>query len=182
MLFRSKDSSNIQFKKIQQQTKDTSSSLVADYARPTVTIGLNMDEILKYPGGLEDVILQEGDVLNVAKEKREIKVSGEILFPTDVVYAKGKNLRYYIDRAGGFSDNARKSKVYVLQPNGVAAKTRHFLFFRSFPKIEPGSEILVPKKIDKTNSKITLSETVALTSAIASLAGIVIAIVNVTKK
>ena len=177
-----KDSSNVQFKKIQQQTKDTSNSLVADYVRPTVTIGLNMDEILQEPGGLEDVILQEGDVLNVAKEKREIKVSGEVLFPTDVVFSKGQKLRYYIERAGGFTDNARRSKVYVLQPNGVAAKTRHFLFIRTFPKIEPGSEILVPKKSDKTNSRLTLSETVALTSAIASMAGIVIAIVNVTKK
>ena len=177
-----KDSSNVQFKKIQQQTKDTSNSLVADYVRPTVTIGLNMEEILKEPGGLEDVILQEGDVLNVAKEKREIKVSGEVLFPTDVVFSKGQKLRYYIERAGGFTDNARRSKVYVLQPNGVAAKTRHFLFIRTFPKIEPGCEILVPKKSDKTNSRLTLSETVALTSAIASLAGIVIAIVNVTKK
>ena len=177
-----KDSSKVQFKKIQQQTKDTSASLMSDYERPTVTIGLNMDEIVRDPGGLEDVILQEGDVLNVAKEKREIKVSGEILFPTDVVFSKGQKLRYYIDRAGGFTDNARKSKVYVLQPNGVAAKTRHFLFFRVFPKIEPGSEILVPKKSDKSNSRLSLSETVALTSAIASLAGIVIAIVNVTKK
>lgn len=176
------DSSNVQFKKIQQQTKDTSNSLVADYVRPTVTIGLNMEEILKQPGGLEDVILQEGDVLNVAKEKREIKVSGEILFPTDVVFSKGQKLRYYIERAGGFTDNARRSKVYVLQPNGVAAKTRHFLFIRTFPKIEPGCEILVPKKYDKINNRITLSETIALTSAIASLAGIVIAIVNVTKK
>ncbi len=177
-----KDSSNVQFKKIQQQTKDTSNSLVADYVRPTVTIGLNMEDILKEPGGLEDVILQEGDVLNVAKEKREIKVSGEVLFPTDVVFSKGQKLRYYIERAGGFTDNARRSKVYVLQPNGVAAKTRHFLFIRTFPKIEPGCEILVPKKFDKTNNRITLSETIALTSAIASLAGIVIAIVNVTKK
>ncbi|MEI6185416.1 MAG: SLBB domain-containing protein, partial [Bacteroidota bacterium] len=123
-----------------------------------------------------------GDVLNVAKEKREIKVSGEVLFPTDVVFSKGQKLRYYIERAGGFTDNARRSKVYVLQPNGVAAKTRHFLFIRTFPKIEPGCEILVPKKFDKTNNRITLSETIALTSAIASLAGIVIAIVNVTKK
>jgi len=173
-----RDSSNVQFKKIQQQTKDTSNSLVSDYARPTVTIGLNMEEILKQPGGLEDVILQEGDVLNVAKEKREIKVSGEILFPTDVVFSKGQKLSYYIERAGGFTDNARRGKVYVLQPNGVAAKTRHFLFFRFFPKIEPGSEILVPKAPLRSNRSLTTAEIIGLTSAVASMAGIVIAIIR----
>jgi len=177
-----KDSSNVQFKKIQQQTNDTSGSIAADYIKPTVTIGLNMESILKEPGGLEDVILQEGDILNIGKEKREIKVSGEVLFPTDVVYNPGQSLRYYIERAGGFTDKARKRKVYVIQPNGVAAKTRHFLFFRSFPKIEAGCEILIPKKSDNANSRLSLSETIALTSAIASMAGIVIAIVNVTKK
>ena len=175
------DSSNAQFKKIQQQINDTSGSITSDYIKPSVTIGLNMEKILKEPGGLEDVILQEGDILNIGKVKREIKVSGEVLFPTDVVYNPGQHLRYYIERAGGFTDRARKRKVYVIQPNGVAAKTRHFLFFHSFPKIEEGCEILVPKKADNTNSRLSLSETIALTSAVASMAGIVIAIINVTK-
>jgi protein involved in polysaccharide export with SLBB domain len=45
-------------------------------------------------------------------KKREIKVNGEVLFPTEVVYVQGEKLNYYIDRAGGFTDMAAKKKSY----------------------------------------------------------------------
>jgi len=172
-----KDTNDVHLKKIQQQTKDTS-GIIQDYIRPVVNIGLEMNKIIDHPGGREDIVLQEGDVLNVPKEKREIKVSGEVLFPTEVVYIKGHHLNYYIDRAGGFTDNARKSKVFVLRPNGIAAKTKHFLFFKRYPKVEAGSEILVPKKVYRVNRTLSVTEMIAITSSLASLAYMVVALMR----
>jgi hypothetical protein len=131
---------------------------------------------------LEDVILQEGDIITVPKARNVVKINGEVMFPTEVVYKAGESLDYYIDKAGGFAENARKSKVYVLNSNGSAAKTRKFLFFRSYPKIEAGSEILVPKIPDHTGRGLTTAEWLAIASGLASIAGVVIAIVNVSKK
>lgn len=170
-----------QLQKIQQAIKDTLGSVVEDSKRPTVKISINVEEIMKNPGGLEDIILQEGDIITFPKARREVKINGEVLFPTEVVYVKGASLDYYIDKAGGFTDNARKGKVYVLNANGSAAKTKKFLFFRSYPKVLPGSEILVPKIAEKNGKGLSTTEIIAITSGIASLAGVVIAIINSSK-
>ena len=175
-----KDTTDIYFKKIKQQIKDTSSSANSDYINPTVKIGLDVEKLLADSNSLENIYLQEDDVINVPKQKREIKVSGEVLFPTEVVYVAGQDLSYYVDRAGGFTDDAQKSKVYVLKANGVAAKTKHFLFFRTYPKVEEGSEILVPKIA--TKKKSSSAETVAVATGLAALAGVVVAILNLLKK
>jgi protein involved in polysaccharide export with SLBB domain len=176
-----KDTSDEQLKKIQQRGKDSSETFVDEYKKPTVRVGLDVQKILEHPGGVEDILLQEGDVLNVPKEKREIKITGEVLFPTEVVFVQGESLDYYIDKSGGFTDNAKKSKVFVLKPNGVAAKTKHFLFFKTYPKVEAGSEIFVPKKRD-TNKRLSTGEVIGITTALASMAGVLIALVSLLKQ
>jgi protein involved in polysaccharide export with SLBB domain len=175
-----KDTSDIYFKKLKQQIKDTSSGAASDYINPTVKIGLDVEKLLADSNSLENIYLQEDDIINVPKQKREIKVSGEVLFPTEVVYVAGQDLNYYVDRAGGYTDDAKKGRVYVLKANGVAAKTKHFLFFKSYPKVEEGSEILVPKI--STKKKASATETVAISTGIAALAGVVVAILNLLKK
>ncbi len=164
-------------KKIQQQLRDTSSNLIESYTKPTIKVGLDLAKILSDPYGLNDILLQEGDVLSIPKQKNEIKVNGEVMVPSEIVYKKGAALSYYINKAGGYTDNARQRKVYVLYANGDASRTKHFLFFRIHPPIEPGAEILVPRVPEKKAS-ISTGELVAITSAVASLAGVVIAILR----
>ena len=176
-----KDTTDIYFKKIKQQINETASITSKEYLNPTVKIGLNVEKLLADSNSLENIYLQEGDIINVPKIKREIKVSGEVLFPTEVVFVNGEDLNYYIDRAGGFTDEAQKKKVYVLKANGIAAKTKKFLFFKTYPKVEEGSEILVPKIIEKLNKKLSTVETIGIASAVASLAGVVVAILNLTR-
>jgi protein involved in polysaccharide export with SLBB domain len=175
-----KDTSDIYYKKLKQQIKDTSSGAASDYVNPTVKIGLDVEKLLADSNSLENIYLQEDDIINVPKQKREIKISGEVLFPTEVVFVAGQDLNYYVDRAGGYTDDAKKGRVYVLKPNGVAAKTKHFLFFRTYPKVEEGSEILVPKVSIK--KKASSAETVAVATGLAALAGVVVAILNLLKQ
>jgi hypothetical protein len=47
--------------------------------------------------------------------------------------------------------------------------------------VEEGSEVFVPKINISNSKKMTTAETIGIASAIASLAGVVIAILNVTK-
>ncbi|MCX6210325.1 MAG: SLBB domain-containing protein [Bacteroidetes bacterium] len=176
-----KDTTDIYFKKLKTQIKDSSSSVTNEYANRTFKIGLDIEKLLADSNSLENIYLQEDDVVNVPKQKREIKVNGEVLFPTEVVYVPNQNLKYYIDRAGGFTDAAAKKRVIVLNANGVAAKTKKFLFFKTYPKVDEGSEVFVPKVNISTSKKMTTAETIGIASAIASLAGVVIAILNITK-
>jgi hypothetical protein len=100
------------------------------------------------------------------------------MVPSEVVFKKGESLKYYIDKAGGYTDNAREKRVYVLYPNGDASRIKRFLFFKSFPLITPGSEILVPKIPQHKNNSLSTTEVIGLTSALASMAGVVIAILR----
>jgi len=97
-----------------------------------------------------------------------------VLFPTRVVYENRMDLKDYISRAGGFTDNSRKTRVYVLHPNGNAARTTHFLFFRNYPSVTPGSEIIVPKQREVERRRLSTGEVVGISTALAALGGVLI--------
>lgn len=165
-------------KKLQRDIDDSSNTLASDILRPTIKVGLDLKEILNHPGGLDDVVLQEGDILNIPKQQREVKVNGEVMVPSEIVYKEGAGLNYYIDKAGGYTDNARERKVFVIYPNGSAARIKKFLFFKSNPKVTAGAEILVPQMPERKKSGLSTTEIIALTSGVASLAGVIIAILR----
>ena len=164
--------------KIKKDVKDSSNSISTDLKKSTVKVGLDLIEILNHPDGIDDVVLQEGDVLNIPKQKREVKVNGEVMLPSEIVFKTGENLSYYINKAGGFTDNARESKVYVVYPNGSASRIKKFLFFKSNPRVTAGSEILVPQMPERKKSGLSTTEIIALTSGVASLAGVIIALLR----
>jgi protein involved in polysaccharide export with SLBB domain len=167
--------------KIQGEIDDTTNTVLEDVKSQTVKVGLDLERILKNPKSIDDILLQEGDVLTIGKAIFEIKVNGEVLSPTQVVYRRGENLKYYIDKSGGFTDDARKKRTYVLYANGSAGKTKNFLFFKKYPKIEAGSEILVPKIPSRNNNKLTTTEIIAITTGVASLVGVLVALISTLK-
>jgi protein involved in polysaccharide export with SLBB domain len=163
--------------KIQEQLKDSTGRVEQEVARPVDQIAINISSILTNPGGKEDIALEDGDILTIPKEKMEVRINGEVLFPTRVVYEEDMDLKDYIGRAGGFTDNARKARVYVLYPNGNAAKTSNFIFLKSYPRITPGSEIIVPKKHETEPRRMTTGEIVGITTALTSFAGVLLTLI-----
>ncbi len=170
----SKEVNIARIQKIQKEVKDTTNSLLNDVTKPTVKVGLDLRKILDNPASPDNITLREGDVLIVSKKNNEVMINGEVMFPTQVVFKEGADLDYYIDKAGGFTDNARKKRTYVLYANGSAGKTKKFLFFRTYPKVKPGAEILVPKEADRTSKRLSTAEILGLTSGFATLLTIVI--------
>lgn len=165
--------------KIQSNLRDTTNVILADVDRNYDQIPLDLELIMRQPGSTEDLVLKAGDELVVPKFDAQVRVSGSVLSPTQIPYNRRYNVKDYLSAAGGTSDYARKAKIYVLYPNGKAATTKHFFIFRSYPKVMPGAEVIVPKKREKRN--MSTGETVGIASALASLAGVVIAIINMTR-
>jgi protein involved in polysaccharide export with SLBB domain len=163
--------------KIQETLKDTTGKVQQQVERNVDQIAIDLTKILAIPGSKEDLVLEEGDIITIPKEKMDVRISGQVLFPTKVVYEEKMGLRDYLDRAGGVTDNARKSKIYVLYPNGNAAKTRHFLFFRSYPKVTSGSEVIIPKKHEVERRRLTTGEIIGITTAITSFAAVLISLI-----
>lgn len=172
----STDVDAVKVEKIQEQLKDSSGYITAAVNRDYDQIPLDLTKIIREPGNIEDLILKADDQLFIPKNDEEIKITGEVLFPTQAPFKNSKSLKNYIKDAGGFTDNARQKRVYVLYPNGKAASTSHFLFFRNYPAINPGSDIIVPKYVERKNNRRSAAETIALAGSLASLVYIIIAI------
>ena len=112
-------------------------------------VGIDLGEILRNPGGKNDLILQEGDVLSIPKELQTVRMRGELLFPTSTRFDQGAGFRQYISKAGGFTDRSRKGKSYVVYANGDVKRTTKLLFFPIYPRVAPGAEIIVPQKPER---------------------------------
>jgi len=90
-----------------------------------------------------DVVLEEGDQIFIPKQPRTVKVAGEVGFPASVLYEGGKSLGYYVEQAGGYTENSDKGRVKVIQPNGKVKSVRSMWWD---PSPEPGALVIVPKK------------------------------------
>ena len=142
-------------------------------------IGVSLKKALQLPGSKDDVFLQHGDELYIPREYQTVKVSGEVLNPISTYYTRGKGLKSYIGETGGFGLLAKKSKVYVVYPNGAASNTKRYFFIKKYPKIKPGAEIVVPAK--PYREPLPANAWIAMSSALASLALTVITITDRVK-
>ncbi len=165
-------------KKKQLMRRDTTlrDSLIT--LKNTYPVGIHLDKILANPGSSIDLLLQPGDVINVPRQLQTVKVSGNVMNPLALTYEKRITFRRYIDRAGGYDDRARKSRTYVIYPNGTTASTRGFIF-RKTPRITPGAEIIVPKKPEKKSD--SSMKWISIASALASMATAVATMMIVTR-
>ncbi|MGY3213751.1 SLBB domain-containing protein [Mucilaginibacter sp. HD30] len=142
-------------------------------------IGINLRKILKNPGLGDDIILENGDVLRIPKQQQLVKVNGEVLYPSAIVYNNGKNFRGYISNAGGYSARALKSRGYVVYANGSVKSTWKFLLFNIHPSVKPGAEIYVPKKLP---SPANAAQTIlGFTTGLAALGTVILGIVSLSK-
>ncbi len=143
------------------------------------SMAIDLEKVFKNPGGPEDIVLEDDDIITVPKQRNTVRLRGRVLYPNTVRYEKSRSLRYYIGQAGGFGSRAKKNRTYVVYPNGEVAKTRNYLFVRSFPKAKPGSDVVVPTKPLKIPLKP--GEIVGLTSGLATLGLIVTQIIQVNR-
>ena len=175
-----KEKSEDVLKKVQKNIKvkdsTNNNSLVEDIRREYDQIPLDLAQIINNPGSVEDMVLRSKDELYIPKFDAQIKVSGSVLLTTQVPYRPENSFKDYISDAGGFAAEAWKRKAYLVYANGRAATTKHFLFFKSYPKVMPGSEIVVPKKAERKSGSAL--EMISMASAVASLVGVVIAIIK----
>jgi protein involved in polysaccharide export with SLBB domain len=108
------------------------------------SIGIKLSEIMKNPGSFEDLVVQEGDIIRIPKRLETVQVIGEVLYPTTVKYGKGLSFIDYVSHSGGFTTRSLRKSSYIKYPNGSVDRTRRFMFFNVYPKVQPGSEIFVP--------------------------------------
>ena len=139
-------------------------------------VAMDLQRAIDEPGSSYDLLLREGDVIEIPKQMTTIKVSGEVMGEISMPYEEGKSVKYYIKHAGGYTEGAATSRIYGINANGGVVKLKK----SSKKAIQPGMEIVVPKK--NVRRKLTTGEIIGIGSAVASLASVVIALINTTSK
>ncbi|MFQ3596810.1 MAG: SLBB domain-containing protein [Chloroherpetonaceae bacterium] len=89
----------------------------------------------------QNVILEEGDVITIPLFRDYVNVIGRVARPGNINYVKGEGIKYYIQKAGGFTERALKSDIKVLKPN-----TGDLFDADDVDEIDPSDVILVQEK------------------------------------
>ena len=139
-------------------------------------VGIDLVKILKNPASKYDLLLEDGDIIRVPKQLQTVKVTGEVLRPTNIVYSPNKSMKQYINGAGGFTFNANKKSAYIQYANGSVDAGSKFLFFNNYPRVKPGAEIFVPKRAPREKFGIAGVSAVA-----AALTGLITALVLILR-
>ena len=140
------------------------------------TIPVDWKKIIEDPNSNTNVTLLPGDQIEVAIINESVKVAGNVLLTSEIPHEKGKGFNYYINAVGGLDSKAWKKKAYIIYPNGKAAVAGSFLFFRNYPKVTAGSQIVIPEKPE--TRRTTIGEIVSIASVLVGMAGVVIAVLR----
>lgn len=141
----------------------------------TFTVGIDLEKALSNPKGNADLVLREGDVISIPKNTNTVTINGAVMVPNTVSYMQGKDVDYYLNQAGGYSDNAKKSKKFIVYMNGQVTKVKG----SGKKQIEPGCEIIVPSKAKK---KTNIGNILGYATTFSTLGMMVASIANLIKK
>ena len=138
------------------------------------TVGIDLEAALASPGGDDDLVLREGDIITVPEYTNTVRVSGAVMMSNTIAYDSRKGIDYYLSQAGGYSQNAKKSKKFIVYMNGHISEVKG----NGRSQIEPGCEIIVPSKRDKAKN---MQSFLAYATSFASLGTMIASIANIIK-
>lgn len=150
------------FKHTDLVMEDTSRFFMAvNYKKPVVSCDFEKVFIHKSPE--DDIPLQDGDIIVVPSNPKSVYVFGQVNQPGYVSYESGKNMNWYIQKAGGYAINAEKSRARIID-----GKTKVWKKGNNDVAVKAGDEIYVPQPPDNPPG-LELQTYAIIASAITSL-------------
>ncbi len=142
----------------------------ARFQRGGQLIGTDLRQILDSPNSEDNLLLNPDDTIYIPRRPEIVSIQGAVLNPALVSYKSSYTLTDYVSEAGGFLEDARDRKAYVIYPNGRKARTHRFLFFKTRPRVDPGSTVIIPFKPFDDRSRLSAGERISILSLLATLA------------
>lgn len=137
------------------------------------TVGIDLENALANPGSDADIVLRDGDVISIPEYNGTVKVMGAVMYPNSVTFQPGKSLKYYTKAAGGFDNNARKNRAFVIYMNGMVASGMS-------AEIRPGCIVIIPSKAYR--EPVKWNEVISMLSSTASVSAVVLSAINLATK
>jgi len=93
------------------------------------------------------LLLEDEDEIVIPQKTNLVMVNGEIIMPKAIMWEDGMSLSSYIEKAGGFSDNANEDDIIVVRANGETVLGNNV-------SLRPGDEIMVMPEIKLNNLEL----------------------------
>jgi protein involved in polysaccharide export with SLBB domain len=135
---------------------------------------IDLNKILKDAEG-STLLVKNQDSLFIPSIPYAVSVSGEVQFPTSHLYDEKLDLDDFLNRSGGYTQNADKDRTFVVKANGsVLTNGANGWFSKgsSASKIAPGDVIVVPIDVKQTRflENLTYSTQIIYQLAVAAAA------------
>jgi len=132
----------------------------------------------KLVGKPSDVELAGGDSLHVPSNPNSVHVLGNVYNPTTSLYEPWRNVRYYLDKVGGPTNEGDEDEMYLVKADGTVFSKNQassLLFYNGFlsSPVESGDTIIVPQKMERTAWLRDIKDITTIISQIAISAGTV---------
>jgi polysaccharide biosynthesis/export protein len=108
---------------------------------------IDLNEVLDSPiGSATDVVMREGDVLIIPKQKQEVTVIGEVQNTTSHFYRERLTRDDYIGLSGGATRKADRGRIYIVRADGSVVSSEGAGWFRRSGQVamRPGDTVVVP--------------------------------------
>jgi polysaccharide biosynthesis/export protein len=142
-------------------------------------VGIDLPRVLEHPSSRDNIILAGGDSIHIPEFNPIVVVQGAVNSPGPVAYSPGKNLDWYVDAAGGYTQTGDNRHPYVTQPNGEREGVkRKSVFADKVPKPMPGAVIFVATRTAQEPS----SNLAGILGTAAQLLGALVTIIVVARR
>jgi protein involved in polysaccharide export with SLBB domain len=115
--------------------------------------------LIAQSSGRDELPLENGDVIRIPKQDGIVLVSGEVIFPSAIAHDGKLQLEDYIQRAGGYTQNANTSRIIIAHRDGsfedLQARGSNPFGAGSQQSVKQGDQILVLPKVQTKNIEIT---------------------------
>ncbi len=133
---------------LESQRQEILTSLRTHPANGRLIINISSD-VGRWENTSADIELRAGDALTIPKRPSFVLVSGQVYNPSAISYVPGRNLSWYLRKAGGPTQFGDKKRIYVLHADGSVIPRDNSWLSDNFMSIRmrPGDTIFVPEKI-----------------------------------
>ena len=136
---------------------------------------IDLERVMKCRGR-DDLVLEDGDALEVPRTPGFVQVAGQVYVPTSHLYDEDRRISDYIELSGGQTVLGRLKDAYVIQANGEVLNLKGSRNSSRIARssVMPGARIYVPLDVDRMNSTEKAQTWVDTLVRSAILAGIVL--------
>lgn len=132
----------------ESQLRKAEAELMLQWVEKAKAIQPSGQVMLAGGDNLKELLLENGDLVNIPAIDNLVLVSGEVMFPNTIALSRDKDVDDYIQAAGGYTQGADTSRIIIAHRDGSFEDTEETSGWFSSPNIRPGDEILVLPEVD----------------------------------